>query len=241
MRAIPVASLLLVSVICITYIARSAVYNNCGGIRQLAIEKAYEAAHARVRQCIALADTLPGGSGYVLGLDAWALFGMERYEEAVSAQEAANFYLQGDGDGDEIRGFLQLSLYAYKASRLPLAIRSAQAARKIAISNGGTTMPIQYHLGRALRAAGRHNEAIAALSEGIPFQPLYPFAYWERALAYEETQDSRAAEQDLEVVAHLLQSEAEREEIDEPFLRNVEAKLDEYEIPIQWPMHKVVR
>lgn len=241
MRVTSAAPVLILAAICVTYVARNAIYNNCGGVRQLTVEKSYEDVHALIRECISSAQWLPGGKSYMHGLDAWVLFELKRYDEALLAQEAANSYLGNERGGDAIRGLLHLSLYAYKADRVALAIRSAKTAREIALSNGGTTMPIQYHLGRALRAASRHVEAIAALSEGIAFQPQYPFAYWERALAYEGIGDKLAAKEDLEVVTHLLQSEGHRGEIEEGFLRDVQDKLEKYAIPIRWAPHRAPR
>ena len=58
-------------------------------------------------------------------------------------------------------------------------------------------MACYYHKAKTLHQAGRYNEAIESYTLGIPKQPDYGYALYERALSYEALGNREQAKRDL--------------------------------------------
>ena len=86
----------------------------------------------------------------------------------------------------------------------------------------GPGMAVAYHTGLTLHAAGRYADAVAAYSKGIPKQPDYALAYYNRALSYEAIGDKSKARQDFAKAAELAPPRG--------FERRIVRKMAEYGI-----------
>lgn len=97
---------------------------------------------------------------------------------------------------------ISLASIYYEASRYSDAVTLIQGGMRQEIGmtgrGSGFGMPLYYHLGRSLVALNRNEEAVEALSAGIPAQPDFAYAYWYRSLAYSNLHDDIRAKADLE-------------------------------------------
>jgi len=84
----------------------------------------------------------------------------------------------------------------------------------------GPGMAVYFHTAQTLHQAGRYAEAIEAMTRGIPKQPDYGYALYQRALSYEALGDRTQATRDLSRAAELTPKEGYEPEI--------AAKLKEY-------------
>jgi tetratricopeptide (TPR) repeat protein len=92
---------------------------------------------------------------------------------------------------------------AYRAAgKYPEALKDLQ--RAAGADNNKKEMPYYYHLGWTLQAMGKHDEAIAAFTDGIPTQPDYWAVYFRRALSYEQKGERDKAADDLKKTASLI-------------------------------------
>lgn len=77
------------------------------------------------------------------------------------------------------------------------------AALKLAMAydedgpGSGPGMAVHYHMAQTLHLAGRYEEAIEACTKGIPKQPDYGYALYQRALSYEALGNKEQAKRDL--------------------------------------------
>ncbi|UXU89097.1 tetratricopeptide repeat protein [Burkholderia sp. S-53] len=106
---------------------------------------------------------------------------------------------------------ISLASAYYDAARYADEVALIQDAmrKEIGMSGRGSGfgMPLYYHLGRGLVALKRNEEAIEALTAGIPAQPDFPYAYWYRSLAYENLHDEEHTKADLEQFARWVRSD----------------------------------
>ena len=134
---------------------------------------------------------------------AWGnYYGLHNYLEAVADQTAGMEI--GKPSKDDYRN---LALYLKRAKKYPESLKAALEANRLDRESDSPTMPTQYHLGWAYYDNGQFEEAITALSEGVPLQPDFPFVYFWRAMSYEKTGDLDSAAKDLRIVKSLLDNE----------------------------------
>lgn len=105
------------------------------------------------------------------------------------------------------RSLLNHSLYLRLGLRHEESLVFAKLAEAVeSRERDATSMPTQYHLGWSFFELGRYEEAVMALTRGIPYQPDYSAVYWLRAQAYEKMGESTQAKADLLTLSTLLQT-----------------------------------
>lgn len=87
---------------------------------------------------------------------------------------------------------------ARRAQRYDDSLKALDQARLIDEEQGAVSMPTHYHRGLTLSAMGRHEEAVAAFTRGVPAQPAYPMVYWERGWSLEALSRKDEARADFE-------------------------------------------
>lgn len=175
-------------------------YSSCYLAYGLSYKHQYEESIEQAAVCLGEKNLPCDERRAVLMARAWSYFNLGNYTEAVSDQYVVISI--GDPTSDDYRN---LTLYLLKAGRLEERLDAAIEANRIERENGGPSMPTQYHLGWAYYDNGKYNQAIEALTTGIPLQPDFPFAYYRRALAFEMLGGTESAKNDLHIVATLLQ------------------------------------
>jgi tetratricopeptide (TPR) repeat protein len=122
---------------------------------------------------------------------AWAYFNIDEYEPALADQHAA-FELRPPTQHFE---FINHAAYLRSLQRFHESLRALKKAQSIDEAKGRASMVTQYNLGWIFYELGRFDEAIAAISRGLPLQSDYAFAYLRRGLAYhKQGKDKRARE-----------------------------------------------
>ncbi len=90
----------------------------------------------------------------------------------------------------------------------------------------------QYQLGWTYQELGRHEEAIAAFSKGIPQQADFAFAYYRRGLSFESLGQKEAARADFQKVRALVAT-ADRGKVSDKELPDIRKKLAEYGVHLR--------
>lgn len=152
-------------------------------------------------RCLAVRDQGIAVRSLLLRARAGAYGEQSNNVAAISDLEEA-FRLVPPKTGWEI---IELASIYYDAGRYGDAVALIQGGMRQEIGmtgrGSGFGMPLYYHLGRNLVALNRNEEAIEALSAGIPSQPDFAYAYWYRSLAYANLHDDVRAKADLEEFA----------------------------------------
>jgi tetratricopeptide (TPR) repeat protein len=155
---------------------------------------------------------------------AWAYHNVGRMPEAVADQEAA-FTIAPANYGE----LINYALYLRLAGRALDSLEPLRKAERIENAKGYTSMMTQYHLGWSLQELGRHEEAVAAFSKGIPRQTDFAYAYFRRGLSLEVLGRKDDAKRDFEKVATLIATPSKGNTLDDE-LSPILKKLDEYGI-----------
>jgi len=115
-----------------------------------------------------------------------------------------------------------LGAYLRENGQIEESLEALKAAHRYDEDGPGTGpgMAVYYHTAQSLHKAGRYAEAIESLTKGIPKQPDYGWALYQRALAYEALGDKIQAKRDLFRAFELTPKEGYEPEI--------AAKLREY-------------
>ncbi len=124
---------------------------------------------------------------------AWAHYNLENNQQALADQQAA-FALKPPTQHYE---FINHAAYLRRLQRFDDSLNALQSALKIDELNGQPNMATQYNLGWTLYELNRFDEAVAAFTRGIEFQPDYAFVYLRRGLAYYKQGKGANAKQDF--------------------------------------------
>ena len=100
---------------------------------------------------------------------------------------------------------IMLGGYLREAGRYDEALVALRRARDFDEDGPGSGpgMAVYYHTAQTLYLAGRHQEAVEAMTLGIPKQPDYGYALYQRALSYEALGDTAQARRDFFRAAEL--------------------------------------
>lgn len=117
---------------------------------------------------------------------------------------------------------IMLGAYLRDAGRLDESLEALRAAMQFDEDGPGSGpgMAVHYHTARTLHEMGRYSDAIEAMTSGIPKQPDYGYALYQRALSYEALGDRVQAKRDFFRAAELVPKEG--------YEPKVAAKLIEY-------------
>ncbi len=105
---------------------------------------------------------------------------------------------------------LMLARYQRDAKQYDASLATMDKVMAQFKNNGQTPgMPYGYHRSLTLQQMGRHQEAIDTLTEALPRQPEYAWAYYYRSISYEALGDTVHAKADMLQAYHLLSSHQE--------------------------------
>lgn len=154
---------------------------------------------------------------------AWAQSNLGDAMSAVADQESA-FRLSRP---DTHREFINYASYLRAAGRLEDSLAALKSAEAIENATGTVGMMTLYNLGWTLQELGKHEEAIAAFTRGIPAQPDYAFVYYRRGISLEKAGRKDAAYSDFEKVSRLIQP-SQVTGLSAKYLPQVREKLNEH-------------
>ena len=124
---------------------------------------------------------------------AWGHYNLENNAQALADQQAA-FALKPPTQHFEL---INHAAYLRRLERFHESLKVLRSAQEIDELNGQPNMVTQYNLGWTLYELNRFDDAVAAFTRGIPFQPDYAFVYLRRGLAYYKQGKSADAKQDF--------------------------------------------
>lgn len=193
--------------VCFVLQACSAVDPTCANGFE-ATRKGTPTAVALLTACIDSSITQRKDRAQALEYRAWLQY--EKGDFSAAAQDqGASFALTG---APTYHALINQTLYLRRAGNAEESLKSAKLAEEFEKRSGQTTsMMTQYHIGWSLLELGKYREAISAFTTGIPYQPDFSAVYWLRSQAYERLGEHKAAREDLEVLARLLESPRGRE------------------------------
>lgn len=158
------------------------------------LAKNYDAAATSLTQCLSL--SIPSGPrSLMFRLRAEVYGAQDKWDMAIADQKAA---IAADPPKDAWP-YVMLGAYLRKAQRLDESVAALQIAM-IFDEDGpgsGPGMAVHYHMAQTLHEAKRYREAIETMTKGIPKQPDYAYAHYQRALSYEALGDRDQAKRDL--------------------------------------------
>ncbi|HSH97498.1 MAG: tetratricopeptide repeat protein [Methylophilaceae bacterium] len=155
---------------------------------------------------------------YILAERAGAYFNTKQYNLAIDDQKQA-IVLEKPKD---VWPLLMLGAYYREVKEFDKSLEAINAAFNYDEDGPGTGagMAVYYHKARTLYEAGRYNEAIESYTLGIPKQPDYGYALYERGRSYEAVGNKDMAKRDMFRAFELTPQEGYEPEI--------AAKLKEY-------------
>jgi len=162
--------------------------------------KNYDDALPALTQCLSLSIP-PEVRAVVFQVRADVYSRSEKYDLAIADEQAAISTIPPNNPWP----YIMLGDYFRKAQRLDESIAALQTAMKFDEDGPGSGpgMAVYYHLAQTLHAAKRYREAIEVMTKGIPKQPDYAYALYQRALSYEALGDRDQAKRDLFRAAEL--------------------------------------
>ncbi len=115
----------------------------------------------------------------------------------------------------DVWAHVMLGAYLREDRKFEAALEALQAAFQFDEDGPGTGpgMAVHYHMAQTLHKAGRYKDAIEIMTKGIPKQPDYGYALYQRALSYEAIGDRVQAKRDLFRAAELTPKEGYEPEI----------------------------
>jgi tetratricopeptide (TPR) repeat protein len=156
--------------------------------------KNYEAAQAPLSRCLDL-QIPPEPRSMILQMRAQSYAETKKFDLAIADQRLAISTLIPQ----DVWPYVMLGVYYRDAGRLDDSIDALQSAMKLDEDGPGTGpgMAVHYHMAQTFHAAKRYREAIEVMTKGVPKQPDYGYALYQRALAYEAIGDRDQAKRDL--------------------------------------------
>jgi tetratricopeptide (TPR) repeat protein len=125
---------------------------------------------------------------------------LENFPSSLKDQQAAFAISPAQSYGD----LVNMAIYLREMKQHQEALTTLAQAEVFDKLARRTSMSTQYHIGWNLQLMGRYEEAVKVLTDAIPAQPNYPFAYYQRGLAHEGLADREAAKTDFEKFKELL-------------------------------------
>jgi tetratricopeptide (TPR) repeat protein len=184
-------------------VGSSALANQCEDAYKLAAEEKHAAAVPALTSCLERSDIPKVDRSRFLQGRAWSYYRLGKLTEAIADQErsfevaAPSFRLE----------FINYAVMLRDAKRYDDSLRAIQGAERIDQQRNEPSMMTNYHKGWTLQEAGRHQEAIAAFTHAVPFQPEFPFVYWRRSLSHEAQGNKSGTEDDMRIFARLYTAE----------------------------------
>jgi tetratricopeptide (TPR) repeat protein len=172
--------------------------------------KSYTQALPLLAQC--LAEPLPvEARAFVLQARAHAYAELKQWNAAAIDQRQAILASKPK----DVWPYLMLGAYLREAALYEESLTALKAALAFDEDGPGTGpgMAVYYHTAQTLHRAGRYQDAIEAMTLGIPKQPDYGYALYQRALSYEALGDKAQAKRDLFRVVELAPKEGYEPEI----------------------------
>jgi tetratricopeptide (TPR) repeat protein len=161
---------------------------------------AYEGSLDLLSACLARKDISDVEKRRAYYAKAYALSNLDREVEAANAYDAA-FAIKPASQLDE---FINAGLSYRYANRPVDALKMAEQVATIESGKYANSMMVQYHLGWSQQLLGNHEKAVEAFSNGIPYQTDFAYAYWRRALSYEQLGKLDLAKMDLSAAATMF-------------------------------------
>ncbi len=127
----------------------------------------------------------------------WAAIGRAAPAAAADAAPATTATAASTA-GPSYEDLIRDATVARRAKRYDDSLKAIDQAQKIDEEQGAVSMPTHYHRGLTLSAMGRHEDAVAAFTRGVPAQPDYPMVYWERGWSLEALGRKDEARADFE-------------------------------------------
>jgi tetratricopeptide (TPR) repeat protein len=158
----------------------------------------YEQAVSMISTCLTMPGLPKDERANALEARAWSYSNLKQHALAIGDEEAAHKLRPPS----EYRQFINYATYLRRVGRIQDSLNAVLAAERL--EAGKVSMMTQYNKGWSLLELGRHAEAVAAFTKGIPVQPDYAFVYWRRGLAHEGVGDKAQARADFEKSARLL-------------------------------------
>jgi tetratricopeptide (TPR) repeat protein len=136
-----------------------------------------------------------GPKAQILAVRADSYFNIKQSNLAVDDQKQS-IELQEPKD---VWPLLGLGAYYRELKQYDKSLEAINSAFKYDEDGPGTGpgMACYYHKAKTLHQAGRYSEAIESYTLGIPKQPDYGYALYERALSYEALGNKEQAKRDL--------------------------------------------
>ena len=186
------------------------------------LAKNYDAAVPPLTQCLSL-PIPPGPRSLIFQVRAEVFGAQDQWDMAIADQQAAI----AAAPPKDAWPYVMLGAYFRKAQRLDDSIAALQTAMTFDEDGPGSGpgMAVHYHMAQTLHQARRYREAIEVLTKGIPKQPDYAYAFYQRALSYEALGDRDQAKRDL-----FRASELARKDGVPP---DIAGKFAEYGLPVK--------
>lgn len=177
----------------------------------------YKDAIAPLSRCLSL-NLKAEPRALILSARAYAYGEEKQFEQAVADQKAF-IDLQKPKDSWPL---IMLGVYYRELKQYDKSLEALKSAGEYDEDGPGTGpgMAVYYHTAQTLHQAGRYEEAIEACTKGIPKQPDYGYALYQRALSYEALGIRDQAKRDLFRAFELMPKDGYEPEI--------AAKLNEY-------------
>lgn len=173
-------------------------------------ENRYQAAIQPLTNCLQL--QLPAEPrAFILSARAQA-YGELKQWSAASDDQKQSILLSTPKD---VWSHVMLGAFLREQKKFSEALEALEAAMKFDEDGPGTGpgMAVHYHTAQTLHQAGRFKEAIEVMTKGIPKQPDYGYALFQRALSYEALGDRTQAKRDLFRVVELIPKDGYEPEI----------------------------
>jgi tetratricopeptide (TPR) repeat protein len=179
--------------------------------------------------CVASNEVSPENRRRAYIERAWSYKILGKMNEAVGDQEAA-FKLAPAAYSE----LINYALYLRYAGRVAESLTPLKEAATMDEAKGQTSMMTQYQLGWTYQELGKHREAVAAFTKGIPQQTDFAFAYYKRGLSFEALGQKEAARSDFQQVKTLIATD-NRGTVTNKELPYIRKKLAEYGIELKGP------
>jgi tetratricopeptide (TPR) repeat protein len=191
MRISQTLSTLLFCGICASAIAQPA---DClQGIEELKFDR-FESSIEPLSSCLKQELPIPARA-FILNARAHAYGQLKLWSAAVDDQRRSISAVEPTA----VWPYVMLGVYLRENNQLEDSLEALKAALKFDEDGPGTGpgMAVYYHTAKTLHKAGRYKEAIESVTKGIPKQPDYGSALYQRALSYEALGDKGQAKRDL--------------------------------------------
>jgi tetratricopeptide (TPR) repeat protein len=204
MRKLVVASLFIVCAF-----AQAQPVDCQTGLQQIDAKRFAEAIQS-LSSC--LKEPLPAEArAFVLQARAHAHGELRQWSVAVEDQKASVQAIEPKN----VWTYVMLGTYLRESKRFSEALEALKSGLKYDEDGPGTGpgMAVYYHTAQTLHQSGKFKEAIEAMTKGIPKQPDYGYALYQRALSYEALDDRVQAKRDLFRAAELTPKDGYEPEI----------------------------